>query len=125
VKQRGTQVPRLRLAAALLTCNSERLTIQQLAVFTQQVHIMPAIMVPDDTFQRLRARADQLNMSVDALTATALEQLAKEPVKSKSTDGWTRHFHEWMTEVQSRAGRYPDGFQADTSRESIYEGCGE
>jgi hypothetical protein len=86
---------------------------------------MPAIMVPEDTFQRLRARADQLNITVDALTTTALEQLAKEPVKSKVTDAWTKHFHDWTTEVHSRASRYPDGFEADVSNESIYEGCGQ
>jgi hypothetical protein len=32
---------------------------------------------------------------------------------------------EWMAQVHQRAGRYPVGFVADDSRESIYRGRGE
>ena len=33
-------------------------------------------------------------------------------------------FEEHMAEVRKRAGRYPPGYEADDSRESIYEGRG-
>ena len=40
-------------------------------------------------------------------------------------DEWKRRLDEWMAIVDARADRYPPGFQADVSRESMYEGCGE
>ena len=37
---------------------------------------------------------------------------------------WQTQFDLWMQEVDSRAARYPNGFNLDDSRESIYNGRG-
>jgi hypothetical protein len=38
---------------------------------------------------------------------------------------WQQLFDAYLREVAARAGRYPDGFVVDDSRETIYEGRGE
>lgn len=95
---------------------------------------MPTITVPDDTYRRLAERAAAQGTTVEQLAAPALEQLAGGAGENGHTvtspadppyDEWKRRFDEWMAVVDARAGRYPPGFQADVSRESIYEGCGE
>lgn len=40
-------------------------------------------------------------------------------------DEWQRQFDALNALIHSRADRYPPGFQADVSREAMYEGCGE
>jgi antitoxin (DNA-binding transcriptional repressor) of toxin-antitoxin stability system len=41
-----------------------------------------------------------------------------------SNASWQSQFDSWMQEVDSRAARYPNGFNVDDSRESIYNGRG-
>jgi len=42
-----------------------------------------------------------------------------------SPEEWQRRFNAYLQEVAARAGRYPEGFVLDDSREGIYEGRGE
>ena len=86
---------------------------------------MSTIHIPDEIYERLLSRAALLGTTVDKLTTSALEQFAHESVSSQSQKTWSKNFEEWMAIVQARADRYPPGFEADVSRESIYGGCGE
>lgn len=88
---------------------------------------MPHLSISDEVFERLTRRAAALQMSLEDLVNAALERLAEGPSPAQAAHGdeWQRRFQEWMTEVASRAGRYPPGFVVDDSRESIYEGRGE
>ena len=47
------------------------------------------------------------------------------PAPEPSDDDWKTGFDQLLALVRSRAGRYPPGFQADVSREGMYQGCGE
>jgi hypothetical protein len=94
---------------------------------------MPQLTIPADTYEKLARRAAALNVTVEQLVTPALERVAGEgenghpPLAPADLpyDQWKARFDEFLTTVRSRAGRYPPGFQADVSRESIYEGCGE
>lgn len=95
---------------------------------------MPTLDIPADTYARLAARASALGTTVEALALPALEEAAKSPATDSTPpppadelpdDEWRRLFDKMLADTRSRAGRYPAGFQADVSRESIYEGCGE
>lgn len=95
---------------------------------------MPQLTIPGDTYERLARRAATPNMTVEQFITPALEHLAEEetangqPLTASDDlppDRWRLCFDEVLAIVQSRASRYPSGFQADVSRESIYEGCGE
>lgn len=90
---------------------------------------MPTIHVPNDTYERLARRAAVLGTTAEALAVPALERAAAEeapsPPGQPSPDEWRRRFDAFNALVQSRADRYPPGFQADASREAMYEGCGE
>lgn len=56
----------------------------------------------------------------------AMRQQAAAPQPPVSSPGdWQRLFDAYMREVAARAGRYPEGFVVDDSRETIYEGRGE
>ena len=96
--------------------------------------LMPSIQVDESTFHRLAARAATLNVTVEELVTPALQQVAAaEPANGHPTappgdlsnDQWTARFDQFLATARSRADRYPPGFEADVSRESIYEGCGE
>lgn len=95
---------------------------------------MPALDIPADTYARLAAQAVALGTTIEALALPALEEVAKgsttkgnspAPANELSDDEWRRVFDKMLTDTRSRADRYPTGFRADVSRESIYEGCGE
>jgi hypothetical protein len=95
---------------------------------------MPQLTIPEDTYERLARRAAALNVTVEQLAVPALERAAAAQVVTDRSstppaglpdDEWKARFHEILALAHSRAGRYPSGFQADISRESIYEGCGE
>lgn len=89
---------------------------------------MPTITIPDATFDRLARRAEALGTTVEALAAPALAQLTAGPPTPPVDlpyDEWKRLVDEYLAEVKARAHLYPPGFEADVSRESIYEGCGE
>jgi hypothetical protein len=87
---------------------------------------MPHLTVPEDTFQRLVARADALNISVDDLVRPALDKLAAtgpsapEPPLPLAGDAWHAELDARKRDAESRAGRYPRGFVLDDSRETIY-----
>ena len=95
---------------------------------------MPQLTISAETYEKLTRRAADLNITVEQLVTLALERLAgaaaengHRPPLSRDLpyDQWKARFDELLATVHSRAGRYPPGFQADVSRESIYEGCGE
>ncbi len=91
---------------------------------------MPTLEIPDATYERLARRAAKLQTSVEALAVPALEEVARESEPPAapaeiSPDEWQARFDEWQASVRKRADRYPPGFHADVSRESIYQGCGE
>jgi hypothetical protein len=88
---------------------------------------MPHVTVPEDTFQRLSARAAALNISVDDLVKPALDRLAEtgtsapEPPSLPLTgDAWRTELEAWKRDAESRADRYPPGFVLDDSRETLY-----
>jgi hypothetical protein len=62
------------------------------------------------------------NTTVEKLVEPVLEQLAQDELSSPDRG---KALDEWMSLVQQRANRYPKGFIADDSRDSIYEGRGE
>jgi hypothetical protein len=91
---------------------------------------MPQLTIPANTYEKLVRRAAALNVTVEQLVTPALERVAAGEVENGSPpispgDQWQARFDELLTTIHSRAGRYPPRFQADVSRESIYEGCGE
>ena len=96
---------------------------------------MPTIDIPEATYQRLTRRAAALRTTVESLAVPALEELARDPAMPAlpTTDSpvdlpydeWKRGLDEMLARAVARADRYPQGFEADVSRESIYEGCGE
>jgi hypothetical protein len=95
---------------------------------------MPQLTIPKDIYERLSRRAAALNVPVEHLVATALESAAggeavnearPTPPGKLPHDQWKALFDEFVAAARSRANRYPPGFQADVSRESMYQGCGE
>jgi hypothetical protein len=95
---------------------------------------MPLLTIPADTYEKLASRAAALNVTVEQLVTAALERVAGAEVANGHPpaspgqlpyDQWKTQFDELLASIHSRADRYPPRFQADVSRESIYEGCGE
>jgi hypothetical protein len=86
---------------------------------------MPHLTVPEDTLQRLDARAAALNISVADLARPALYQLAAtgtcapELLLPLAGHAWHAELDAWKRDTESRAGRYPRGFVLDDSRETI------
>ena len=85
---------------------------------------MPTLEIPEATYERLARRAAALSTSMEALAMPALEEAAREPEAIASPaklphDEWQSRFDEWQASVRKRANRYPQGFEADVSRESI------
>ncbi|MHB1557673.1 MAG: hypothetical protein ACYC61_09355 [Isosphaeraceae bacterium] len=87
---------------------------------------MPHLIVPEDTFQRLSAKAEALNISVEELIQPALDRLAgpAEPTPSPTPpltgDAWDAELEAWKQDARDRTGRYPRGFVLDDSRETLY-----
>ena len=97
---------------------------------------MPTIEIPEETYRRLTRRAAALQTTVESLTLPALEVIACDPIPSVVLpataepvdlpyDEWKKVLDEIVARAKEREHRYPPGFEADVSRESIYEGCGE
>jgi hypothetical protein len=90
---------------------------------------MASIEVSDEVYQRLVRRAASEHTTVENIVTPMLDYLANENPSSSSSlptlEERRRAFAEWMAVVAERAGRYPDGFVVDDSRESIYAGRGE
>jgi predicted DNA-binding ribbon-helix-helix protein len=83
---------------------------------------MPALDINRETYDRLARKAAARNMTIARLVEPMLDQLAAdEPTAEERRVA----LDQWMRMVQSRAHRYPAGFVADDTRESIYEGRGE
>lgn len=84
---------------------------------------MPTITIPDETYKQLKNRAAALKTTVESV----VDQLIRnEPVKGNgspldSDEEWKRAFDALLLTARSRASRYPAGFEADISRESMYE----
>ena len=82
---------------------------------------MPHVTLPEDTFQRLAAKAAALNISVDEFVQPTLDQLAKSDTELPLTgDAWQAELDNWKRDAQSRTGRYPTSFVLDDSRETVY-----
>jgi hypothetical protein len=95
---------------------------------------MPQLTIPEDIYERLVRRAAVLNVTVELLVTPVLERVAgaeavngppPTPPGDLPYDQWKARFDELLATVRGRADRYLPGFQADVSRESIYDGCGE
>ena len=86
---------------------------------------MATITINDETYRRLLQKAAATNQTVDDLLEPVITEAAAATPESKSADGRLQALRGWMEAVQQRAHRYPPGYEADDSRESIYEGCGE
>ncbi len=97
---------------------------------------MPTIEIPEATYQRLTHRAAALHTTVEELALPALEEASRGSNPAVSAPGpsapvdlpydeWKKVFDEIVARAKEREHRYPPGFEADVSRESIYEGCGE
>jgi hypothetical protein len=85
--------------------------------------LMPHLIVPEDTFERLAARAAALNISVDELVQPILDQLAESSVELPLTgDAWQAELSAWKRDAESRGGRYPAAFILDDSRETLHRG---
>ena len=82
---------------------------------------MPYLTVPEDTFERLAAKAAALNVSVDDLVKPALDQLAESDTATTELplagDAWHCRARCMEARRRDRAGRYPQGFILDDSRE--------
>jgi hypothetical protein len=87
---------------------------------------MPHITVPEETFQRLSARAAALAISVEDLVQPVLERIAEsgtsslQPTVPLTGDAWRAELEAWKRDAESRADRYPPGFVLDDSRETSY-----
>ncbi len=87
---------------------------------------MATLSVPDETYQRLSERAAALEIGVDEFVRPTLERLASgvitgwEPRAPLDGDAWLSEFDAWKQDAIGRAHRYPPGFVADDSRDSIY-----
>lgn len=87
---------------------------------------MSQLTIPDETFERLSRRAAGLNLTVEQFATSILERAAETPPGSDLPDAdWKARFDELLALARSRAGRYPAGFQADISREAMYDRRGE
>lgn len=91
---------------------------------------MPNVSVKEELYNRLARRAAERRTTVDELVELLLEHFAADEVSPNSGASPTaeerqRAFDEWMATVRERAGRYPEGFIVDDSREGIYAGRGE
>ena len=84
--------------------------------------------LPPEVEERLRRNAASQGVPVEVLAANAIASLSEPEVKPPDQldfEEWKKRFDEHMKIVDSRADRYPPGHVTDSSRESIYEGCGE
>lgn len=91
---------------------------------------MPQIDVPVDVYENLAARAAERGTTVEAITRPVLEYVAQHGpefglAKYRELEERNKLFDEMMAHIHNVAPEYPPGFEADVSRESIYEGCGE
>jgi hypothetical protein len=68
---------------------------------------------------------EQAVQAVRTIVEALREQAAAHPPTPPSPGDWQRRFDAYLREVAARAGRYPEGFVLDDSRETIYEGQGE
>jgi hypothetical protein len=103
--------------------------------YVPEEQLMATLTVPDAIYQKLAQRAAALNTTAEALAGPVLARLAMEAEPGAESaepqraalpaNEWQAIFDKLLAEARDRAGRYPPGFQADVSRESIYEGCGE
>jgi hypothetical protein len=87
---------------------------------------MPQLTISEETYRRLAARAAALRVSVDELVGPALDRLAgaegstAEWSTPLTGDAWLAELTAWTQDARRRAGRYPEGFVLDDSREAIY-----
>jgi hypothetical protein len=88
----------------------------------QKGRIMSALHLnlSDETFRRLHQQALKLNVSVEELIMPWLDKVAMEGTIPLTGAAWQRQLQAWKDRALAREGRYPEGFQVDDSRESIY-----
>ena len=90
---------------------------------------MAQITISDTLFDELAKSAASMDLSIGELIEPILTEIAQSASGSGgkssrlSHDEWKTWFEDWQTQVRARSGKYPPGFRADTSRESIYEEC--
>jgi hypothetical protein len=81
---------------------------------TKQGPVIDLTGLPEKTAEAVRTLVEALR-----------QQAGAHPPAPPSADEWRRLYDAYLREVAARAGSYPDGFVADDSRETIYEGRGE
>lgn len=85
---------------------------------------MPTVTIPDDAYELLVRKAAAVGVSPGEFIALTLATDAAptpQPRMPLQGEAWRRAFDEWMREVAARAPTYPPGYQADDSREAMYE----
>ena len=91
--------------------------------------MMATVFVNNETYNRLARQAAAQNTTVDELLRPILQRVAEaapdDAARLPTAAERDKALDDWMALVERRAGRYPPGFLADDSRESIYEGRGE
>ncbi len=90
---------------------------------------MATLHIKDETYDRLARQAAARNTTVEELVQPVLERVAEavspDLTRLPTSAEREKALDEWIALVQKRASRYPPGFVADDSRESIYEGRGD
>ncbi len=81
---------------------------------SNQVNVIDLTGLPEQAVEAVRAIVEGMR-----------QQAARQPTPPTSIREWDKQFDAWMREVKARAGRYPEGFVVEDSRDSIYEGRGE
>jgi len=89
---------------------------------------MPTIEVSEETYRKLEREAARLHKTVPEVAEPRLDfpDLPTDERPSQAViDERLRKFREMIEFFRANAPTYPPGFEADVSRESMYEGCGE
>jgi hypothetical protein len=87
---------------------------------------MPTIEVSEETYRKLEQRARRQETSIEALVGPTLESISGVVFPPVPTlEEFRKGMEEIAERARARAHLYPPGFEADVSRESMYEGCGE
>ena len=91
---------------------------------------MTLLQIKDETYRRLAERAAAENATVEEYIDVLVDRMTQgsppQDEKREPTPAERKKaLDELLARAEERAERYPPGFEADDSRESIYEGCGE
>jgi hypothetical protein len=88
---------------------------------------MPTIEVSEETYRKLEREAARLQKTVPEVVNPFFEYVLDDPrfPDVPTLEEFLKFDADMHARAVARAHRYPSGFEADVSRESMYEGCGE